>query len=322
MFSNHLRYYYAEVFTTIFVAVGILLLSHDKRLLAWPLIILGVVNTPATIVGFAAVVVRYTIRNKRWRYFLLILVAAILALTELYLRRGNPFLTGYENDHGTNTFLPYSGLPGFSYPLFFGVISILFSFGKGIIFFAPGLLLPSFKSSKFQNRELRECYIMWLYFLGGMLVVYSKWWAWYGGWFWGPRYFLFASIPASMALAVHLHQTSNSLVGKLVSVGILTLSSWVGINGAVFGTQGLEIWASKDGLAHEFLCWYVPEFSVLWRPFVVPKYLRLDNFFIVCCFALIYLYLSLPFYYKIGLQSFEQMRYFRSKFISAKEWRF
>ena len=33
------------------------------------------------------------------------------------------------------TILTYSGRPGFSYPLFFGVLSVLFSFGKGLVCF-------------------------------------------------------------------------------------------------------------------------------------------------------------------------------------------
>ena len=40
---------------------------------------------------------------------------------------------------GFRTALPYSGQPGFSYPFFFGVLSVLFAFGRGLVFFAPGL---------------------------------------------------------------------------------------------------------------------------------------------------------------------------------------
>jgi hypothetical protein len=48
---------------------------------------------------------------------------------------------------------------------------------------------------------------------------------------------------------------------------VLALSVWVGINGAVFGQQSMDVcWANDYAL--EFMCWYVPEFSALWRPFV------------------------------------------------------
>ncbi|MGD8370854.1 MAG: hypothetical protein PVF76_09585 [Syntrophobacterales bacterium] len=321
MFANHVKYNNGELFTAIFVTLGIMLLSYNKGLLAWPLIVLGVVNTPASVVGFSLVTVRYSVKRKRWRYFLAIIVVVAIILAESYLRRGGLFLTGYENDHGVKTFMPFSGSPGFSYPFFFGLLSIIFSFGKGIIFFAPGLLLAP-RMMKVKNEELRECYVMWIYFLVGMILVYAKWWAWYGGWFWGPRLFLFASIPASMALAVCLYQRSESLAGKLVTVGILTLSFWVGINGAVFGSGALAIWARKVGKTFEFLCWYVPEFSVLWRPFVVPKYLTFKNIIITSCFTLVYLYLAVPIYYQILLQCRDHVNTFKDKYMPLSSWKY
>ncbi|MGD8925107.1 MAG: hypothetical protein PVG64_09235, partial [Syntrophobacterales bacterium] len=169
MFANHVKYNNGELFTAIFVTLGIMLLSYNKGLLAWPLIVLGVVNTPASVVGFSLVTVRYSVKRKRWRYFLAIIVVVAIILAESYLRRGGLFLTGYENDHGVKTFMPFSGSPGFSYPFFFGLLSIIFSFGKGIIFFAPGLLLAP-RMMKVKNEELRECYVMWIYFLVGLIL--------------------------------------------------------------------------------------------------------------------------------------------------------
>ena len=64
-------------------------------------------------------------------------------LLEAWIRRGSPFATGYENERGLRTLLPYSGLPGFTYPFVLGVLSSLFSFGKGLLFFAPGCFCRS-----------------------------------------------------------------------------------------------------------------------------------------------------------------------------------
>ena len=90
-------------------------------------------------------------------------------------------MTGYEGNHGFKTILPYSGQPGFSYPFVLGILSILFSFGKGIFFFVPGLwLLYDFKKLK-ENKPLFEIIVLLLLFLGGEILIYSKWWAWYGG---------------------------------------------------------------------------------------------------------------------------------------------
>src|SRR5947209_7189724 len=73
-----------------------------------------------------------------------------------------------------------------------------------------------------------------------MILVYSSWWAWYGGWFWGPRFFLFASIPASFALAVRLHYRNTTLGINLLTAIVFILSVWVGINGAIYDSRMLE----------------------------------------------------------------------------------
>jgi hypothetical protein len=62
-------------------------------------------------------------------------------MAEAWLRRGSPFVSGYAANHGDRTILPYSGRAGFSYPLLLGIASILFSFGRGLVFFSPGLVL-------------------------------------------------------------------------------------------------------------------------------------------------------------------------------------
>ena len=53
--------------------------------------------------------------------------------------------------------MPYSGRQGFSYPFFLGLISILFSFGKGLIWFSPGLLLPVRRALKTAGQSSTAC---------------------------------------------------------------------------------------------------------------------------------------------------------------------
>lgn len=164
------------------------------------------------------------------------------------------------------TILPYSGQPEFSYPFFFGVLSILLSFGKGLLFYSPGLLLSLPRTGSAVSQRLKASHTLWLWFLAGLVVVYAKWWAWFGGWVWGPRFFLLASVPASLAIAVRLQRIRESRLPSLVALlAVLTLSVWVGINGAVYDQQDLGVCRSET---NEFLCWYVPEFSALWHPFV------------------------------------------------------
>jgi len=266
MFPYHLREYLAEVFTSVFAAVGMVAVYTGRGALGWPLIVLAVGNSPACALGLAAVVAVCALRSRRWRCVLALPCAAGLILLEAWLRRGSPLATGYEGNAGFRTVLPYSGLPGFSYPLFFGVLAILLSFGKGLAWFAPGLALSWTGEMKKAPEPWAGVQRLWLWFLAGMIPVYAKWWAWYGGRFWGPRFFLFASIPACAALAAHLRPRNLSPGLKAAVLAALTLSVWVGLNGATFGDANLDVcWHDDYRLEH--LCWHTPEFSVLWRPF-------------------------------------------------------
>lgn len=325
MFTNQLPSYNAEVFTALCVGVGILAAVFRPSLPAWGIIILGVANTPASVIGLTCVVGKHMLAQRKWRYALALIAALTLIALEAWVRRGSPLSSGYEGDRGNQTVMPYSGLPGFSYPFFFGVLSILFSFGKGLVFFAPGLLLP-IKSRLLSlghdaARHLYTVYLLWGAFLLGLVIVYARWWAWYGGWSWGPRFFLFASIPASLALAVRLHRLDGSLPANLLTAAALALSFWVGIDGATFGKQGLEI-CTNNHYALEFICHYVPEFSVLWRPFVVPEQVGWRQLLYIAYSSAAFVYLALPLLRAIASQSITQAAAFSKLYLKPAAWRF
>jgi hypothetical protein len=101
----------------------------------------------------------------------------------------------------------------------------------------------------------------------GLVLVYAKWWAWYGGVAWGPRFFVFAAVPASVLIAVRLVHASALGFGNAVTLLVLTLSAWVGISGAIADLSTLEF-CIRDDAALEALCWHTPEFSPLWQPVV------------------------------------------------------
>jgi hypothetical protein len=301
MFPNYLRGYGGEVFTAVFVTVGIVALRFGRPLAGWTAVVLGVANTPAALVGLALVTAAQVWETRQWRHAAPLAAAAALIMLEAWVRRGGPLISGYENNSGAHTLMPYSGRPGFSYPLLFGVFSILFSFGKGVLFFAPGLLLPITVErgvSAIADR-LRAAYHLWIWFLIGLIVVYAKWWSWYGGWSWGPRFFLVASVPASLAIAVRLQRVREagrwSLVATLLA---LTLSVWVGLDGAVFDQRDLSL-CVQNTYALEFVCWYTPEFSVLWHPFVNGLSLSADQIAIAVYFLIVYLWLAVPIVFEI-----------------------
>lgn len=321
MFPNHIMGYLGEPFTAVCVTIGILWIYTGRPILGWLLVVLGVINTPASLVGLAAVVLKYMLDKKQWRYGLPLLIAVLGILAESWLRRGHPLATGYGNDFGIKTLMPYSGLPGFSYPMFFGLLAILFSFGKGLMYFAPGLILTLHEPPEKADLLQKQIMTSWVIFLAGLILVYSKWWCWYGGISWGPRFFLFASIPAAWALAAHTCSPSQNIWINGLVLGILTLSIWVGINGVSLNLMKLGICAANN-YSSEFMCWYVPEFSMLWNVFIVSNPLHWQNTAVVVYGLAVYLYLAADVFGFVRSDVRVLYASFKTTYLRTDAWRF
>jgi hypothetical protein len=292
MFPHHVQQYYAEVFTAVLVALGLAAVACGHPVAGWTAAVAGVVNSPATVIAFVPPALVHAWQTRRPRHLVPVLAAAGAIAIESWIRRGSPFISGYESNHGDASVLTYAGRPGFSYPLFFGLLSVLFSFGKGLVFYAPGLLIWIRKHQQHVSDSVFRSYTLWMAFLAGLIVVYSKWWAWYGGWYWGPRFFLFASFPACLALAAGLAGKRRATLSALVALfAALSLSAWVAIDGVVFQLAGLGVCRDVN---FEALCWYVPEFSPLWRPFVEFTPPAIDRVTVGVYFLIVYAWLAVP----------------------------
>jgi hypothetical protein len=271
MLPNSLTGFGAETFSAMTTGTGLVAWSTGRWKTGTVLLGVGVANQPATFVGLALAMGWWAWRMKRVRALAPLVLSAGLWLLENALRHKSALSTGYENDHGFPTLLPYSGLPGFSYPTFFGVLSLFFSFGKGLLFFAPGLVL-AFGRGLEVLRSVRQVLTLWMLYLAGMVLVYGTWWAWYGGFTWGPRFLTFASLPASLLLAAQVRRPPLALLAATAVLAALLLSLWVGIDGQVFG-RFAQAPCQANHYYLEAYCWYVPEFSVLWTPFVFGGHL-------------------------------------------------
>ena len=87
LLSNQLRDYNAEVFSATLITLGILCIVTDQHtLLGWAGIVIAVVNTPALIVGVAALVAVEIIRTRQLRAAGAIVAAVALALLENRIR--------------------------------------------------------------------------------------------------------------------------------------------------------------------------------------------------------------------------------------------
>ena len=138
--------------------------------------------------------------------------AAILGLNAMHF--GGPLATGYtDQPEGVK----------FSTPLLAGLYGFLFSAGKGMFFFSPGLIvgLLGWKAARDKN-----AWLAWGLGLSVLvpLLIQSKWQNWAGGWCWGPRHIFmihpFLAIPASMWLAHAWNPVRRSVAFVLLVVGI------------------------------------------------------------------------------------------------------
>jgi hypothetical protein len=276
------------------VGIGIVAVVAGHTRSGWAAVVLGAANTPASLIGLGLVSLSEAWRRRRLRYLAVFLVGALLVAAEIGLRRG--FTSEYTNHVPiAKTVMPYSGMDGFSYPFLFGILAILFSFGKGIVFYLPGLLLPVRKRlSEMQNPiDLYRIYVLWMVYLAGLVLAYATWWSWYGGDWWGPRFFLIGILPAALALAVWLGHVRASLLANVATLAVLALSIWVGADSLVLGTY----WPPTcfvNYYQYAFLCHFTPEFSSLWYPFVNPPTLRTWQVAVLGYYALVFVWLAAP----------------------------
>jgi hypothetical protein len=298
MLTYHLRTYNTEVGDTVFVTCGLICLMVGRTWLGWGLLVFVTVNTPGAVVALALLALVETIRLRRVRFLLPVVVALVLIGTEAWIRRGSPFTTGYEGYEGLRGFptqIPYSGRPGFSFPFVLGFLSILFSFGRGLLFFAPGLLLWCSSRTRRLAGAWWATVVLALVFVLGLVFSYSKWWAWYGGVAWGPRFFLFAAVPASFAIALRLLDADRSPSADALTLFMLCVSAWIGIAGILQSTSEAEpVLCTQHGYALEAFCWYVPEFSGWWQPFVSFPSLDASTWGAVGYALVVFGYLAVP----------------------------
>jgi hypothetical protein len=271
MLPSSLTGFGAETFSAMAVGVGLAAWSAGRWKTGAVLLAVGVANLPASFVGLAFAMGWWAWREKRIRALAPLVLSGGLWLLESTVRRKSALSTGYENDHGFQTLLPYSGLPGFSYPTFFGVVSLLFSFGKGLLFFAPGLFLV-FGRGLEALRSVSQVLVLWMLYLAGMVLVY--------GFTWGPRFLTFAALPASLLLAAQVRRPPRALLALTVVLAALVLSVWVGIDGQAFG-RFAQTTCTANHYYLESFCWYVPEFSVLWTPFVFGADVPLAGYILI-----------------------------------------
>ncbi|HOO55726.1 MAG TPA: hypothetical protein PLN69_02815 [bacterium] len=100
-----------------------------------------------------------------------------------YLRFGDPMQFGYLGGADRDA------VHGFSLPLLVGLHGLLFSSGKGLIFYVPAVALSVFAFRTFARKRRAEAWVIGAVFII-VVLAYSKWNAWHGDFAWGPRFLM------------------------------------------------------------------------------------------------------------------------------------
>jgi hypothetical protein len=134
----------------------------------------------------------------------------VIAQAVLDLARfGDVFQTGYHTAFDK----------GFSLPLVKGLWWNLASPYRSIFLYAPAVLIFAFGLREFMRKRRGEAYLL-IAIIVYVFLMYSGWWAWHGGWCWGPR-FLLPVLPLLLLPGLVAARTRPRLVALAAVLGIV-----------------------------------------------------------------------------------------------------
>ncbi|MCB9418827.1 MAG: hypothetical protein H6667_03425 [Ardenticatenaceae bacterium] len=114
-------------------------------------------------------------RQQIFRLFIPVFLALLIYLWLNQIRSSYVYQSGYAGESWTNRFD-------------LGLFGLLFSSGRGLIFYSPLILLavPGLVLLWRQSFQAETMLITALFLI--QLGTYASWWSWEGGWAWGPRF--------------------------------------------------------------------------------------------------------------------------------------
>ena len=162
-----------------------------------------------------------------------------------WVRFGSPLDSGYADE-------------GFTTPLYVGLYGLLFSSGKSIFLYSPIALLSAAGLAWLWRSRPAEALLAAAVALV-TLVYYAAWWAWYGGWAWGPRFLVptlpFLVLPIGALLLARGWARWAALALTVVGVGVQALGVLVDFNPYIVAITGGDPAVEPQYL---FLPWLSP----------------------------------------------------------------
>ncbi len=138
-----------------------------------------------------------------------LILSVVLYLLFNLLRSGAILQNSYAGEGWTGNFLQ-------------GAYGLLFSPGRGIIFYSPLVILAVPGLWMLWQQGLKADVLLIVGLFLAQISIYAAWWAWEGGWVWGPR-FLVSTLPLLMLglLPWLERERYKILVISLVTIGFL-----------------------------------------------------------------------------------------------------
>jgi len=270
MLGAYLTGFSSDVFSALGISLGlamaILAKGYFIKITGLFFLVFSTANTPVLLAGAVTSSLFMIIKLKQLRYALYPMLTLLLIIAEASFFRGQLAISKYAlgTEGGRSILLPWGYIEGFKYPVFFGVISILFSFGRGFLFY-----IPSFLVALRRYKDLLGNWItVQLLFVLSLIPIYGAWWAWYGGLSYGPRFFMLGCIVGAFGVTEILFgHVKHKLTTKIFASLSILMSFWVSFIGiSYFITPKVAFMCMKEGFRYEPLCWYSPEYSTIFAP--------------------------------------------------------
>lgn len=287
-----------SILTAIGLIVGLTLVSQNKSWAGWTIVALGTALIPENLFAlFLLSTFLYFKRNVKLPFASLALAAT------LYFFIFTPF---------------HTQSPSSTYPFFFGLLAILLSFGKGLLFFAPGFFLFLIWRKRL---DIQFLFVLdgLSVFTAGLILAYSASQKWAADTT-APQIFILACIPAAIILGLSLSNTHKKIWRNILLLLVTTMSFYAAAISMIFNFSQSPPCNTGD---FGFLCLYAPEFSPLWRPFVQMPELKTAQIIALIFMTILYLLMT-ALTWKIFFQRLIRRMQFAGKtLILAKgKWQF